>query len=352
MRNLRLLAHITAALLISVILVACGSGAAMVPTAAPAATIAPEPIAVPTVASAPTTAATAASQSEASPVEFVRALVVPEQPIKHPAGVAVDAQGNVYVSDPMNDRIVKFDRTGKVVTTWGSRGTGDGQFMFVRPDRPEQFTGPLALDNQGHVYVSDTRNNRVQKFDATGKYLAKWDDPADAITMDSISIDSQGNLYIDTEATGIQKLDPNLKSLGTWDRATASDGSMNPGSLKAIDRQGNFYAADFGKPSIQKFDRNRTLLTTWGSEGSGDGQFTHPTGIVFDSHDNIYIVDVAGGRIQQFDAQSKYLGQWRDPGNGDGPFQSPFGLAIDAEDQIYVTDVDGGHVYVFRPRRP
>jgi tripartite motif-containing protein 71 len=352
MRTLQLLAHITAALLISVNLAACGSGAATVPTAAPAAPTAPEPTAMPTVASAPTTAPTAASQSEASPVEFVRALVVPGQPIKHPAGVAVDVQGNVYISDPTNDRIVKFDRTGKVVTMWGSRGTGDGQFMFVRPDRPEQFMGSLALDNQGHVYVSDARNNRVQKFDANGKFLAKWDDPADAITMSSITIDGQGNLYVDTEATGIHKLDPNLKLLGIWGRVTASDGSMNPGSLEAIDRQGNFYAVDFGKPSIQKFDGNRTLLMTWGSEGNGDGQFTHPTGIAFDSHDNIYIVDVAGGRIQEFDAQGKYLGQWRDPGNGDGLFTSPIGLTIDAQDQIYVTDVDGGHVYVFRPRQP
>ncbi len=298
------------------------------------------------------TSASAASQGEASPVQFVRELVAPQQPIKQPQGVAVDAQGNVYIADAANHRMLKFDSAGKFVTAWGSRGTGEGQFVLVGPDSPEETNGWVAVDNQGHVYVADAWNKRVQKFDDNGKFLAKWDAPADAIVTAWISIDSHGDLYVTTEGSGIHKLDANLKPLGTWDRTTAGDGSTTPGALEAIDRQGNFYAADFGKPSIQKFNSNRKLLTTWGTEGSGDGQFAHPTGIAFDSRGNIYIADVGGARIQQFDANGKYLGQWRDPGNGAGPFTSPIGLAIDAQDQIYVTDVDGGHVYVFRLRQP
>src|SRR5215212_733391 len=176
-RKSRVHARTTAALLLALTLAACGGPAATVPTTAPAttalapttapaATSALAPTTAPAVAPAPATAPTAASQSESSPVEFVRELVTPEQPIKHPAGVAVDAQGNVYISDSTNDRIVKLDSAGKFVKTWGSRGTDDGQFMFVQPDRPEQWGGSLAVDNQGNVYISDAPNNPVQKFDA------------------------------------------------------------------------------------------------------------------------------------------------------------------------------------------
>jgi tripartite motif-containing protein 71 len=69
--------------------------------------------------------------------------------------VATDGSGNVYVADSSNDRIQKFDASGAFLTTWGSLGSGNGQFNF-----------PLgvATDGSGNVYVADSGNNRIQKF--------------------------------------------------------------------------------------------------------------------------------------------------------------------------------------------
>jgi len=72
-----------------------------------------------------------------------------------PGSVAVDSKGNVYVADTFNYRIQKFDTKGKHITSWGSNGTGDGQFATPND---------VAVDSEGNIYVADTNNYRIQKF--------------------------------------------------------------------------------------------------------------------------------------------------------------------------------------------
>jgi tripartite motif-containing protein 71 len=73
-----------------------------------------------------------------------------------PEAVAVDGQGNVYVTDgPPSARICKFDSKGRFLGMWGSKGVGDGQFME---------TIDIVIDQQGNVYISDYGNNRINKF--------------------------------------------------------------------------------------------------------------------------------------------------------------------------------------------
>jgi DNA-binding beta-propeller fold protein YncE len=62
---------------------------------------------------------------------------------------------NVYVVDSQNERIQKFDSNGNFITKWGSEGTGEGQFNI-----PEG----IDIDSSGNVYVADTHNSRIQKF--------------------------------------------------------------------------------------------------------------------------------------------------------------------------------------------
>ena len=73
----------------------------------------------------------------------------------HAHGIDIDSSGNVYVSDDDKNNIQKFTSDGKFITSWGSEGDGDGQFK-----KPED----IALDSLGNVYISDTRNSRIQVF--------------------------------------------------------------------------------------------------------------------------------------------------------------------------------------------
>src|SRR5262249_18800297 len=82
-----------------------------------------------------------------------------------PAGVAVDQQGNVFVSELLNHRIQKLSPTGQAVAQWGTYGDAPGQFRDP--------TG-LAFDGSGNLFVADRTNNRIQKLGPDGRPLAQF----------------------------------------------------------------------------------------------------------------------------------------------------------------------------------
>ena len=82
-----------------------------------------------------------------------------------PAGIAIDASGNVYVADTGNHRIQRFTKLGAPLGAWGALGSAEGQ-----------FSGPagIAIGANGAVYVADTRNHRIQFFDGSGQFSGAW----------------------------------------------------------------------------------------------------------------------------------------------------------------------------------
>jgi DNA-binding beta-propeller fold protein YncE len=83
-----------------------------------------------------------------------------------PTDVAWDSAGNIYVADGYgNSRVAKFDRNGKFLLTWGSRGTGPGQFNLPHG---------IAIDAKDTVYVADRENNRIQLFDTNGTFKTQY----------------------------------------------------------------------------------------------------------------------------------------------------------------------------------
>jgi len=83
-----------------------------------------------------------------------------------PADVAWDADGNIYVADGEgNSRVAKFDKNGRYLKSWGSRGTAPGQFNIVHT---------IAVDAKGLVYVGDRGNNRIQVFDGEGTFKTSF----------------------------------------------------------------------------------------------------------------------------------------------------------------------------------
>src|SRR5262249_26427218 len=75
--------------------------------------------------------------------------------LRSPWGIAVDGSGDVYVTDTGNHRVEKFDREGNFITQWGGFGNGKGQFNFPYG---------IALDTKGSVFVVDSGNTRVEQF--------------------------------------------------------------------------------------------------------------------------------------------------------------------------------------------
>ena len=80
-----------------------------------------------------------------------------------PYHIALNAQGQLFVTDSENDRIQKFDNAGNYIMSWGHLGSGPGEF---------NIPSGITIDKQGNVYVGDSDNHVVQKFDANGRFLA------------------------------------------------------------------------------------------------------------------------------------------------------------------------------------
>jgi sugar lactone lactonase YvrE len=153
-----------------------------------------------------------------------------------PIDMAIDTDGNLWVSNinaGIAPPLVKFDSTGKYLTTFGSWGTGSSQFNANVPSRIE-----LAFDAQGDIYVTDPGNNRVQKFDSQGNYESQFG------------------------------------SSGT------GNGQFNGPTGIAIDASGNVYVTDAGNARVEKFDANGNYLSQFGSYGTGNGQFHGPFSVV------------------------------------------------------------------------
>jgi len=223
-----------------------------------------------------------------------------------PKNVALDSLGNIYVADTLNHRIQKFDPTGKFLMAFGSFGDGDGQF-----NEP----WGIAVDKDGNIYVADTWNYRIQKFDATGKFITKW-----------------GNGLVDTKGA-----------------AGGQPGVFYGPRAIVIDKDGNLLVADTGNKRIQRFDPNGAFLGQFGTVGTLDGQFNEPVGIAVDKDGNIYVADTWNHRIQKFDSTFKYLAQWPVLGwDSESIVNKPY-LATDADGNVYATDPEGHRVLKFSP---
>jgi DNA-binding beta-propeller fold protein YncE len=160
-----------------------------------------------------------------------------------PQDVAFLPDGSVLVADGLtNSRVAKFDRNGRFVMAWGSRGTADGQFNAVHG---------LAVDRNRRVYVADRSNKRVQIFDENGKHLATW--PNLRFPNDIFISDATQDVWVsDNMTTEIVKFDTSGKRLFSWDATGAVPGGFGELHQLAVDPNGIVYTADNVLGRIQK----------------------------------------------------------------------------------------------------
>jgi DNA-binding beta-propeller fold protein YncE len=270
---------------------------------------------------------------------------------KSPTGIALDKDGHIYVADTDNHSIQKFDRDGTFLARWGGEaGSQDGQYYYPRG---------LTIGSNGEVYVSDSGNNRIQKLDADGNPMKAWGKfgfawrGADMGKFDvpwGVATDQEGNLYVsDTSNARIQKFKSDGTPLLKWGRDGSYDGAFFFPRGVAVDFVGNIYVTDEGNSRIQKFDARGSFLAKWGKEGSGPGQFKAPWGVACDKLGNVYVVDSGNHRIQKFDGNGTFLCQWGNRGMTEGQVNFPYGIIVDAEGHVYVVDSGNNRVLKYAP---
>jgi DNA-binding beta-propeller fold protein YncE len=146
-----------------------------------------------------------------------------------PTDVAFASNGDIYVTDGYGSaRVVKFSRDGKYLLQWGTRGTGPGQFMLPHN---------VVVDSQSRVYVTDRDNQRIEIFDASGKYLTEWKETGG---ISGMVMTKDGNIV-----TGGVLRDLTGKVIGRFPEAASAHGA-------AVDAAGSVYLAQLSG-IVQKY---------------------------------------------------------------------------------------------------
>lgn len=171
---------------------------------------------------------------------------------KQPTGLAISSKGDLYVVDTLQHKVFKFNAAGELDNIIGKRGTNNGEFNFPTM---------ISINKNNEVLVTDSLNFRVQVFSSHGVFKQQ--------------ISQLGN------ASGYQ-----LRPKGV-----------------ATDKQGNVYIVDSLFHNLQIFNQQGQYLLSVGERGQALGQFWLPTGVHIDQQQTVYVADSYNHRIQMFKTQ-------------------------------------------------
>lgn len=202
----------------------------------------------------------------------------------YPQFIAVDDDGNSYVTDLGNKRVQKFSSTGEFEYAWGGSGKLPGEFYYP--------SGIAANDN--FVFVADHDLHKVQKFLLNGTFVDQWG------------------------------------SFGIKDNQFKYPYGLT------LDSEDNVYVVDTGNQRIQKFTSDGEYVLSFGSSGMGDGEFLTAIGIDTDADDNVYVTDKGNRKIEKFNSTGFLIKSM--PFSGINYVFTPEGITIDPDGKIFVTN--------------
>jgi trimeric autotransporter adhesin len=281
-------------------------------------------------------------------------------PLREPISVAVDGSGNLYIADQADSRIRKVDPNG-IISTYA--GTGLPGFSGDRgPANAAQINGPagIALDAKGNMYVADEGNAVIRRISADGTIdtiagngnpIAAGDNgPATSAQFDpvAIAVDAHGNYYIaDGINYRIRKVDTNgiittIAGIGRYgysgDNGPATSAAIDFVTDLVVDSAGNIYLADYYNSAVRKIDTTGMITTIAGTDFGvyDDGvpatqAVMIPSAVALDGSGNLYISDVDLNHtvIRRVDLSTGLI--YTVAGTGQVGFQGDGGVATAAE---------------------
>jgi tripartite motif-containing protein 71 len=273
--------------------------------------------------------------------------------LRFPEAVAIGPQGDIYVADQLGYTVQKFSPEGTLEAQWGSYGGGHSQFGPI---------GGLAVDASGAVYVVDSEHNRIEKFGPNGEYILSWgkhgsepgqfsfgssQDPTKppgggiAVAGSFVFVADSGNNRI--ERFNLQGREPMV-----WGTKGSAPGQLSyPRGLAANEHE--VVVADDDNHRVEEFTTEGAYVAETGSQGTGAGQFGFPYGVALDAAGNIYVADDLNDRVVKLNPQLGFIGAWGGFGGKPGQFAFPRAIASDPAGDTYVADTANQRVQVFDP---
>jgi len=264
-----------------------------------------------------------------------------------PRGMAFGPDGSLYVVDMRNARVEQFAADGTFIRQFGSLGHNDGQLWR------ESNRGPtgIAVGADGAVYVADTWNYRVQKFTADGQFVAKWGTYVNLVTGQAgadrtglygprgIALDPNGDLYVtDTGNARVVVYGPD----GTFRREFGTKGT-GPNQFDepvgiAVSADGTrVYVADSTNARISVFDAQGQPVAQW-AVADWKGKSYYEPYLALDANGQLYTTSSMTRQVLKFNASGQIVARSSGGTAAADAFTAPFGIAIDKSGRIYVSD--------------
>ena len=268
-------------------------------------------------------------------------------------GIATDPAGNVYVLDSSHDRIEKFTASGAFIRQWGRHGSEIGRFSFGSSQDPTKPPGGGIAVTANWVYVVDSGNNRVERFNLEGGEPMAWgtkgSGPGQFTYPRGVAANASEVLVADDDNHRIEQFSPEgayMTSVGSYGKGPGQFGF--PYGV-ALDAAGNVYVADDINHRVVKLSPQLAFLGAWGGFGTKPGQLAFPRAIASDPAGNTYVANTANNRIEVFDPNGAFLRTIGINGRGPGQMTAPRGLAVDPTGRLLVADTDASRVELFAP---
>ena len=269
-----------------------------------------------------------------------------------PTGIAV-AGGEVFVSDSRNGRIQVFDLDGRFKRQIGAPGK-----------EPGQLGRPMNLTIHGdELYIAEYFNDRVQVFAVDGTPKRVIGKPGNGTGQfnapGGVAVAPNGDLFVaDFYNQRVQQLKADgsfVRQWGTTGKVGVWAGEFNYPTDVALGADGSLYVADGYNDRVQVFRPDGSFRRKWGGPfamnifGPFNGWFATVTGVTVDKSGNVFVADFYNNRIQKFTADGEFLTSFGTKGQGPGEFNFAIAAAAADDGTVFVADYGNNRIQKWRP---